>query len=203
MKKYFVTGACCAIFVVLFAFFTMSSVQGLNRTYDANVTRLLDLQTNIEIARTQKTDETVTIVSDATNVDAELIARDMSATDNLMKQVFTWSSNREYTKARNDIMETYGLKEDSTFMTEFMPDMVVKSRDGTEYYPIDVMELNATFDKVDVQLRNVAGDKYSYFCKVTWYVRGSLGTSESTNSVFLFDTDSDGTIQNLEAYNLK
>ena len=100
-------------------------------------------------------------------------------------------------------METYGLEEDSTFMTEFMPDMVVKSRDGTEYYPIDVMELNATFDKVDVQLRNIAGDKYSYFCKVKWYVRGSLGTSESTESVFLFDTDAEGNIKNLEAYNLK
>lgn len=202
MKKYFVTGTVCLLVLFFVGFMMLGSVQAMRDTQEKNNAEIIDLQNRLAVSQKQTTDDTTTVISEETGSDSERIAADSRMAEQFMRTVFSWETDDEYRSARETIMKDYSLTEDSSFMKEFMPDMTVTSRDGTEYLPIDILKLNASFDKIDVRFVNVAGDTYSYFCTVKWYVRGSFGTSESTDSMFLFDTDAEGNIKNLEAYTL-
>lgn len=204
MKKNLIAFSVCFVLVILCAFMSFSNISNAEAQVDSNKGRIASLQNQLDVAKSTQVKNEQQLVLSETGYDADRVELDVSAAEAFMQKLFDWSTNAEYVSIRNSLMKDYNLKEDSNFMCVFMPEPYVNtSKDGTEYPYIDLMELNANYRDMDIQVRNIADGTYSYFARVSWYVTAKDGAAEYTESMFLFDTNDDHELLNLEAYNLQ
>lgn len=204
MKKYLITIGVCLCVVLVSVIVSMARVSGAEDRLAANKGRIATLQNQVDVAKVSESTATKQLILSETGYDAERVNADSASAEAFMRKVFDWSTNAEYVGLREDLMKEYNLDETSNFMTVFMPEPYVNvSQDGTEYPQIDILGLNANYDSMEIQVRNIANGTYSYFAKVHWYAKASDGTTESTESMFLFDTNDEHELLNLEAYNIQ
>ena len=162
MKKIIVTSCICAAVVALSAFLSFSRISAAERQVDVNQGRISTLQNQVDVGRVSQSRDVQDLVLGETGYDADRVELDKASAEDFMARVFNWSTNADYVRVRNGLMEDYGLGEDGTFMTIFMPPPYVSvSRDGTEYPQIDLLGLNADYDYMDVNVRNLAHGTYS------------------------------------------
>lgn len=204
MKKYIITIGVCLGIVLLSVLVSMGRVNSAKDALDANTGKLNDLQAKVDIALVGQTTADKELILSETGYDMGRVNADVAVAEEFMQKVFDWDTNAKYVKVREDLKKEYGLSDDSTFMTVFMPEPYVNvARDGTEYPQIDILGLNANYEEMDTQVRNIANGTYSYFARVKWYAKTADGATEATESMFLFDTNDDHELLNLEAYNIQ
>lgn len=78
-------------------------------------------QTEKEKTEEEKTAVQKKAVSNATGYDVSRQEKDDGVASVLFKDAATWKDNNEYITKREKIQKEYGFKEDSHFMTVFMP----------------------------------------------------------------------------------
>lgn len=204
MKKYLGTGLVCILIIVIAAVVSFGRISSAEAQVEANQARIGVLKNKLDVAQSSVKKTENTLVLTETGFDADRVALDEAAAREFMRKVFRWSSNAEYVTARANVADEYNLSDKDPFMTTFMPEPYVSvARDGTEYPQIDILGIEADFDELSLQVKNISGDTYSYFAHVRWHIKIKDGTVESTESVFMFDTNSDNELSNLEAYNVR
>lgn len=116
------------------------------------------------------------------------VSADTKTIGKLLERALTWDSNATYVEARESTMRTYGLAEDSPFMTAFLPP-APSNRDeqGNEYPYIDAAGLNSQVGDFKVKLLGLDGVDYSYMALVDVQAKSSdgLGTSVTVATVFV------------------
>lgn len=111
-------------------------------------------------------------------VERERIRRDVSVVESLLDTAFTWDSGAAYAAAREKVATDFELEPDDVFLTEFLPPSpMTVDGEGTEYYWIDTMGINATGASTPaLEVAGVQGDRYRYV------VRANIGVTSDAVS---------------------
>lgn len=137
------------------------------------------------------------------SLDITRVEKDDKIAADFLEKIMTWDSYAEYEGIRQELMSTYGLSEDSNFLTVFMPEVVTKtSKDGTVYNRIDVMGLNVTYEGMDSYVAGITGQVYSYFAFVEWSSHDKNGAEASAKCIFMYSINGEGKLLNLDAYTI-
>lgn len=114
----------------------------------------------------------------------------------------TWQDQESYNEARASVQRRYGLPEEGSFMTTFLPPAPVNvDSEGTEYPYIDAMGLNSRVDGIDLWVQEVEGTRYDYVVLVSVSATSADAQSFATDtSVMLLSTDGSGGLQNVRGY---
>lgn len=139
-----------------------------------------------------------------TGMDAERVARDKDAAESLIGRVLTWDSFSSYSSMRESVKDELKLDEGSRFLDVFLPEVheTLPTADGTVYNYIDLHGVNARYTGMRQHLCSTDGNFYSYMAFVEWASRDANGNEAYSDAVFLYSTDSDGNILDLDAYTL-
>lgn len=155
-----------------------------------------DLQATIDSSDKEATVSAQNVVSVLTGVDYDRMADDKAVAEELVSMVTTWSNWDEYDSARNKLMETYGLTEEDSFVTTFMPKVGKGSPKNPDYNMIDASGWNMKFDGMDQYLVKIDGDKYTYLSNVT--MRSTYNDRSATSSAMVMYTiDGEGKVSDL------
>ena len=143
------------------------------------------------------------VVQEATGVDKSRYRRDGENIREFLRISSTWSSCKEYNAARTRAQEKYGVADDSSFFTDYMPYMPESSHpeyDGTTKGDnmIDSRGLNLALGDVEVYMADTDGSNIRYFAK--FETHSTDGEHESgRDSLFMCSVDSDGKISDASA----
>lgn len=138
-----------------------------------------------------------------TGIDLDRVAKDDQKAESFLKKTFSWDDLDSYHAKREELMEEYGLSEDSPFMTAFMPNIgTVKDRDGNEYQRENVNIVKTEYEDMSSRVVAVSGDRYTYFTEVTLKVEDESrpGSEGSALCVFGYSVDGDGNLSDLSGY---
>ncbi|MET9711954.1 hypothetical protein ACFW3Z_03585 [Nocardiopsis alba] len=142
------------------------------------------------------------VVDDMSGTDTARLEADEEFIGRMLDTALTWESHTEYESARAAMTTVYEIPEDSTFMTEFLPEAPMNvDSEGTEYALIDLLGLDSQVSGFRSELLSVQGTEYAYLVLVD--VRstsddgraGALGTA-----TVLLTTDGDGGVSDVEGY---
>lgn len=158
-------------------------------------------QSNIDIQNAAAAAKSKQVSQDVTGLSNMRKTGDDAAATRLMQKVTTWNSFASYMNARQDVMKTFELDEESQFMKVFMPQLKsIADGNGKQYNRIDTFDLNTKFKNLDTHVIKVAGTTYEYFAtvQITSTAKDSAGTS-SRFAVLTYKTDPDHNITSLNA----
>ena len=180
---------------------TNLSTVSIQTKVDEQESTIASLQNEITLNKADQEQKRTIIVGESTGLDTNRVARDDSIAITFLKKCLTWSSYEEYTNVRNDLMHDYNLKDDSNFLSVFMPEVVNSTTpDGTNYNRIDVFGYNLSYDKMSSYVTNISDDDvYSYFAFVTVSGHTDDGYEGSTTAAFIYTIDADGNMINIDA----
>lgn len=119
-------------------------------------TQLADQQARNEAAAGEAVRAVLGMSPDRMDRDRLLIA-------GMVEQAFTWDSAADYLATRESLQRRYGLHEQDSFLSEFLPPP--NYRQDTEhrrYYGIDAAGLNASPNHPQILPRDVTGTSYEY-----------------------------------------
>lgn len=140
-------------------------------------------------------------VQAVTGMDANRAAKDNKIAESFFKEIMNWSSLDEYNQIRTNLAENYGLRENSSFLTVFMPPVVDSvSPDGSHYNRIDTLGLNVSYEDMDSYVTGIKNTTYSYASFVTFSSASANGNEGFATVMATYDIDVDGNISNLYAY---
>lgn len=184
------------------SFFAINvQVDSWNQQIDEQTSSIADLENQITIKKAAQEKTQNIVVSESMGLDASRTMNDDKLAAEFIKKCLTWSTYDEYTSIRNSIIEDYGVKEDSNFLTVFMPEIInATSPDGTEYNYIDTLGYNLSYEKMESYVTNISDDKkYSYFTFVTVSSQSKEGYEGTTTAAFMYTIDVDGNITDIDA----
>lgn len=206
VKKFFkrnalLIGVSAAAVIVLIMAMNVSSSR--SETLDKQHSEILSLEQSLETNTESKDADYAGVIRQATGgIDAKHRAEDEAAAEKLFRTALTWDGMSEYLDTRETVMRVYGLKENSPFMSTFMPGeiqgAVRTAPDGSTHYAHDA-DINSSYDGMDAVVTGVNGDVYSYWALVSMRVASDSGqTSTPMYATVNFDVV-DGDIVNLTA----
>lgn len=131
----------------------------------------------------------------------ERLAADADAIHPFLDIALTWSSDLEYSDARETIQRRFGLSTDSQFLTEFMPPSPNSvDGEGNVYYYIDAKGLNSRLGQFSISPVGLDGSLYRYVVIVSASSLSPDGKGSSSLPIIIDITvDADGTFAEVQA----
>ena len=144
-----------------------------------------------------------TVVSNTTGISMERVSHDNDIVRPLLQTMTTWTNYQEYTNARLDIMENYGLSAQSAVMKTFFPEYPdISDREGNSYNFIDYYKLSCNYRGMRSMVRGISDTGvYSYFT-VVGCTGNKNGNGSSFNLALLYSIDANGRISEFDAYTM-
>lgn len=178
------------------------TISSQNAALDAQQVTLDSLTAKVEAARSATGHLESTISLKDSGADASRVTADTAAIGDLLHRALTWDDNMTYTEARESTMRTYGLAEDSAFMTAFLPKAPVNlDSQGNEYPYIDAAGLNSQVGDFKVKVLSVDAVSYSYMVLVDVQAKSTDGLGASVNVATVFVTiDGDGALSAIRGF---
>jgi len=175
---------------------------GESTTLAAQQVKVDDLTAAVDEAQSTTDAVEMTISLTDSGADPARVARDTDTIGELVGQALTWDSQESYNEARASTMRIYGLAEDSTFMTSFLPVAPVNiDSQGNEYPYIDAAGLNSLVGDVQAKLLSVDAVKYSYMALVDVQAESSDGRGVAVNVATVFLTiDGEGALTDVRGF---
>lgn len=162
--------------------------------------------TDIETAGREQVAESTQLVTEANlrQVGAmrpERLTADAEAIHPFLDIALTWSSDLEYSEARETIQRRFGLGPDSQFLTEFMPPSPHSvDGEGNVYYYIDAKGLNSRLGTFSISPVGIDGSLYRYIVIVSASSLSPDGKGSSSLPIIIDITvDADGTFTDVQA----
>lgn len=138
-------------------------------------------------------------LAEASDADLDRMSDDSANIEGLLRLATTWDDYTSYVSARSSIINDYGIAEDSSFMSEFMPAPITYTgTDGDERNTIDDSDANTTFVSRDTYLVGTSDGVYSYVSRVCAN-SSTNSTTKSATYIVSCDTTESGDIINLSA----
>lgn len=165
------------------------TMSGQNSALDAQRVELASINDKTEAARSATSDLEASVSLKGPGVSADRVGTDTKIISDLLDRALDWDSDESYRDARDSTMLTYGLAEDSAFMTSFLPEAPVSvDGEGNKYPYIDAAGLNSQVGGIKVRLLSVAAVKYSYMVLADVQATSSDDLNTSTNVATVFIT---------------
>lgn len=164
-------------------------------------TRINDLTAQIAEQKSLNDMADNRVVYEDNGVNAIKVEEDRHAIESFCQLAFTWNSYADYTAARDMMLESYHVPEDSYFMRTFFPEMEeYTGEDGVLTNDIDRLHINCSFEKCTIHLSNMFGDTYSYIVFVDFSSQ-SQNYYEATSRACVFVTlDAQQNMSAISAY---
>ena len=138
-------------------------------------------------------------VGEGTGIDLERLDRDKTKINEFLKKIFTWSSYDEYMKMRESLKSEYGLKEDSSLLTNFLPTFPDRvDGNGKHYNEIDTNKLQITYDKLVLYPVSI-GTSYKYLAEVDVTSKSETGGQGTAHAFMEITVTADGNISDITA----
>lgn len=188
------------VVVIVAAIYSTSVASNRQANLDSLDSQIASVKSRISVLETTANDEAASAVYIASGIDSARQAIDDAVVEEFLQIVFEWDSLATYNEARELVMSTYGLSEDDTFMTVFMPYVASAEINGVEINDIDTNGLNMSYSEIESYVTNISGDYYTYFTLVTVESSDSNGATADGTSVFIYTVDANGNLSNLSAY---
>ena len=200
------------IFAVLFSlgaifmgFVYMKSISSYDAEIDEQLSEISDLKVKLDKANLSYEETKATMSEDVGGLNVAKTVADDEIAKAFFAKVMTWDSYQEYADIREDLMKNYGLAEDSSFLTKFMPEVrQVQSSGGNLYNRIDQDGLNSSFTDMKSRALEVTPNGYKYFTVVDFTVTGrelaGAAGASIQSVVFTYMINSSGEIENIEAW---
>ena len=198
MKKYLVyiiSGILVLIMTVTMVFLLHGNASAIAQ----KESEISSLQNKLSAAQQAESLKTQTLVANENGLSVDKVNHDKAVLEAFLKDVFTWSSYKEYEATRQKIMTTYNIAENSDFMKIFMPKVVNRELNGKDYNRIDLNKYNLTYQNMKPYITKIAPNEYSYFVEVSIVSSAENEGSATVNAVFEATVATDGTIKNVSA----
>lgn len=198
MKKYLVyitSGILVLIMTVTMVFLLHGNASAIAQ----KESEISSLQNKLSAAQQAESLKTQTLVANENGLSVDKVNHDKAVLEAFLKDVFTWSSYKEYEATRQKIMTTYNIAENSDFMKIFMPKVVNRELNGKDYNRIDLNKYNLTYQNMKPYITKISPNEYSYFVEVSIVSSAENEGSATVNAVFEATVVTDGTIKNVSA----
>lgn len=198
MKKYLVyiiSGILVLIMTVTMVFLLHGNASAIAQ----KESEISSLQNKLSAAQQAESLKTQTLVANENGLSVDKVNHDKAVLEAFLKDVFTWSSYKEYEATRQKIMTTYNIAENSDFMKIFMPKVVNRELNGKDYNRIDLNKYNLTYQNMKPYITKISPNEYSYFVEVSIVSSAENEGSATVNAVFEATVATDGTIKNVSA----
>lgn len=159
-----------------------------------------DLNVQIAEQKDLNNEKDMNVVYSTTGINGAKVQADGWEIESLCDTAFTWSSYADYIKARDTLIDRYGVPEDSYFMTTFFPELSPYESDGQMVNDIDDMGINCSFEKVDTYLSGMDGDTYSYICFVQFSSRSENDYEAVSKAVVMCSADASHNLSDVRAF---
>lgn len=198
MKKYlvYIISGILALIMTITMVFLLHSNANVIAQREAEIS---SLQNKLSAAQQAESLKTQTLVANENGLSVDKVNHDKAVLEAFLKDVFTWSSYKEYEATRQKIMTTYNIAENSDFMKIFMPKVVNRELNGKDYNRIDLNKYNLTYQNMKPYITKIAPNEYSYFVEVSIVSSSENEGSATVNAVFEATVATDGTIKNVSA----
>lgn len=181
------------------AAFMVSNTQ--NEILSAQSREIADMKSKISLKQQTVLKAEQDSVKAVTGMDANRATKDDKIAEDFFRKIMNWSSLEEYNAIRIGLAEEYGLKENGSFLSVFMPPVVDSvSPDGSHYNRIDTLGLNVNYEYMDSYVTGIVNTTYSYAAFVTFSSASAKGNEGFATVMATYDVDVDGNISNLYAY---
>lgn len=171
-----------------------------NSALAQQATEISSIKNRIAILQTEQTNHRIELIQSTTGLNLHRVSQDDVVISDFMNLVCTWDTYAEYTHARETIMRRYGLSEDSSFMTVFMPNIPNKvDVDGTQINRIDVFEYNMMFESVSSYVTDIRVDEYTYFSIVKISSTWKNGGEAIVQAAVTYTVNANGDLSNIMA----
>ena len=198
MKKYLVyiiSGILVLIMTITMVFLLHGNASAIAQ----KESEISSLQNKLSAAQQAESLKTQTLVANENGLSVDKVNHDKAVLEAFLKDVFTWSSYKEYEATRQKIMTTYNIEENSDFMKIFMPKVVNRELNGKDYNRIDLNKYNLTYQNMKPYITKISPNEYSYFVEVSIVSSAENEGSATVNAVFEATVATDGTIKNVSA----
>ena len=198
MKKYLVY-IISGILVLIMTITVVFLLHGNASAIAQKESEISSLQNKLSAAQQAESLKTQTLVANENGLSVDKVNHDKAVLEAFLKDVFTWSSYKEYEATRQKIMTTYNIAENSDFMKIFMPKVVNRELNGKDYNRIDLNKYNLTYQNMKPYITKISPNEYSYFVEVSIVSSAENEGSATVNAVFEATVATDGTIKNVSA----
>lgn len=196
-----------AVLVIALIAMAFSWLSGQSRLQDQQE-QIVTLTEDLEGKKAAHSEQIDADLISALGVSRDRLERDEHLISGFVDTAFTWESGATYEEARQKLITSFDLSEDSTFLTEFMPpSRFNEDEDGTRYYYIDVNSLKSSVnDDLEAEVVEVSTTDYTYAVQVTVQVtsgaidRGDnspASVSTERRMLLLVTVDADGDLFDL------
>lgn len=196
----------CAAALLLGGIFYGVTASSINSAQQDRATEMLQLEQQHVRALEAAENAQVELRDELTGADSDRAGDDLSAIEDMLSMALSWDDHDSYVDAREEMIQEYGLSQDSAFIQTFLPSAPVNTDGaGNEYPYIDAMGLNSAMAGFDAEVIGVEGEDYSYLIVVEVSVESRVGseqyrTSESAPAVVFATVDAEGGITDLSGY---
>lgn len=199
IRRYIPLFLCIAFFVIC-SVVCVSQISSREAALQEQSLEIAELKNKLSTLKVANENAKTEYHLEITGVDMNRVKKDDNIISNFMRQVCTWDSYDEYMSARVKIMQSYGIEEDSAFMSIFMPVVVNRvSPDGKNYNRIDTMGLNMTYEGLDSYVTKIVAGDYSYFTIVTVSSTWVNGGEALATAAVMYTVDAEGNLKNISA----
>lgn len=169
---------------------------------DAQQAKLDAITAKVNAARSAASNVETAVSLKGAGADPDRVASDTRVMGDLLNRALSWDSDASYNEARESTMRVYGLTENSTFMTSFLPPSPVnRDSEGNEYPYIDAAGLNSQVGGFKARLLSVDAVDYSYMVLVDVQAKSSDGLGKAGNVATVFVTiDGEGALTKISGF---
>ncbi|WP_017605618.1 hypothetical protein [Nocardiopsis alkaliphila] len=178
---------------------TRSSQEASLQEQEQHISELEERKAELEAEH----DERERSINDqVSGTDSARLEADENLIHQLLNTALTWESHAEYESARTTMTNVYGLPEDSTFMTAFLPEAPLNvDGEGTEYPLIDLLGLDSRVNDFHTEVISVQGTEYAYLVLVDVWTTSDDGQASARNTAtVMLTTDGAGGVSEVEGY---
>ena len=197
-----------SIVLILAVIFTAGPIASTNSKIQKKNDELARLQ-GVQTSDNKTSDSLKAKMKEVTGFDAQKKKNDDVEAVTFCEDAFSWKDNDDYVKVRKALIEKYKLKEDSEFLTKFMPD--VESEDeGVKGNTLDAngLLLNLSYESMNSTCVGMKDDTYSYVTTVNVTTNNSYENSKgetvpvtgAAQFILTYDCDKDNNITNINGY---
>lgn len=197
LKTYRMLFICIIIALVAMIAYTVVSNVVFEKRLDAVQTTIEDLTGEIETVKVTNRESVNQTASAVTGLDTKRVNTDDALFEAFIKKCFNWKSAAEYNQIRSDLEADGTVGDNSNFLTIFFPELTDDSQIDDGVYG----NLNLSFKSMNSNVVNIQDDVYSYFTEVT-VVSEVNGSTAEGSVVVTYDVTKDGTLSNVNAYNV-
>lgn len=143
--------------------------------------------------------------SEATGVLTERVEADEEVLTSVAKLFSNWANYDEYSANREALINDWGVPEDSTVLTRFMPFIEATPDPQSNNELVNVVDLNgwhSEFVSIEPYVVGQDSDSYEYFCIVTLSTSDANGSTAEGTCGMSCSVSTSGKISDLEVITL-